>query len=294
MTDKLKESVTIIKDSVSVMETMAENCGDKYSRFIPSQIVGAVFNAKQFLAAIESDSDTGGEFAEHTVDDVIAMQTALMKIGVSSPTVSNEWTHGQYLSAGRRIVNRVKEGIYEMSTKDTGGETCPKCGSHKKGAYISGTNYAGCNVGKHHSWHDATPSKSETKRLEGQDVTKGSRAEEDKAMYEYWNSDKNLEDFRVVADGLLTEKQISRAQAVYYLIARAKFSEQREAEISKALDMVIEERDQAFEEISKGLELSRQIYTRARLMDSSPMMVKLVGDIKQLTEALTGNEEVTE
>lgn len=265
LSGKLANAVAIIEKLLGVSEGWAVGSSDSDRVLIRV----AEKSARDFLLTIESDSDTGGE---HTVDDVISMRTALSKIGVSSPSVSNEWTLGQYLSAARLVASRIREGIYEP-TKETGGETCPECGSHEKGSYISGTNYAGCNVGKHHSWHDVTtPSKSVTKRLEGQ------------------RGDGKGPDF--------TEDEIS-------IMPRG----QTAAEISKALDMVIEERDQAFEEISeKDIKLGQARGAIKKALGSlseweAPesdyhtaayrTLLEFV-EADKLPSSLTGNEEATE
>jgi hypothetical protein len=48
-----------------------------------------------------------------------------------------------------------------------------------------------------------------------------------------WESDKNVEDFRVVAEGLKASGQSSRADAVNYLIERVKMLEKENESLKR-------------------------------------------------------------
>ncbi|MGD8567349.1 MAG: hypothetical protein PVJ39_04640 [Gammaproteobacteria bacterium] len=53
------------------------------------------------------------EPAEHTVDDLVSLKTAMTKLGVANEHESNEWTHGMFLSGVRRVLRRIRDGLYD-------------------------------------------------------------------------------------------------------------------------------------------------------------------------------------
>jgi hypothetical protein len=81
-----------------------------------------------------------------------------------------------------------------------------------------------------------------------------------------WDDDKNVEDFNMVAIGLQSEGQQSRADAVEYLIQRVKKAEEKLKEKSRVLEFGLEKK--ALSEIPIFYRTSeRDPFVQGRLID---------------------------